>query len=386
MNTQQVTTTNDYELHNQNVNKGVSNVINMGNHLILDFHNVNENVDLDNFESLDANLREVMGYTHVAIEGSCYKKFEPQGLSIVYLLSESHFSIHTWPEARACAVDFYHCGDKSVKNLKIAEEKLCELFGWNACTSTMIMKRGQVSSYLTNDFFDKTEVLRNVQLVHREKSRFQDIRVYDTLALGRILTLDGAFQFSSNTFSDNIYSLNMAKNALDCKDKEYDHVVIIGGGDLLIASHILKEYKVKKLTVCELDEKVVEVTSKHFDFGLKLKENKNLEIEIENGAWYMDKLLKEGKENSLDAVIIDCTDFLLDSESLSAELFDTDFYLTVFKLLKLKSKFVQQITKSHYQDAVSERAVKGGFSKVQMHKSISPEYGGCTTIASACKL
>jgi len=38
------------------------------------------------------------------------------------------------------------------------------------------------------------------------------------------------------------------------KDKEYENVVIIGGGDLLIASHILETYPgVKKLTMVELD-------------------------------------------------------------------------------------------------------------------------------------
>lgn len=386
MNTEQKLS-NDYELHVQNLNPNLRNLINMGNHLILDFHGIKETVDLDNYESLDASLREVMGYTHVAIEGSCYKKFEPQGLSIVYLLSESHFSIHTWPESRACAVDFYHCGDKSVKNLKIAEEKLCELFGWNSCTSTMIMKRGQVSSYLTNDFFDKTEVLRNVTLVHREKSRFQDIRVYDTLALGRILTLDGAFQFSSTSVGNNIYSMDMAKYALN-KDKVYENVIIIGGGDLLIAHQILTSYeKVKKVTVVELDEKVIEVTKKFFEFGEKLVQNfsDKLEVVVDHGAWFMDKLLKEGKEGTIGAVIIDCTDFLLDSDSLSVELFDHDFYATVCRLLENGAGFTQQITKSYYQGVVSERAVKGGFNKVEIYKSISPDYGGNTSIACAFK-
>lgn len=90
----------------------------------------------------------------------------------------------------SCAIDFYHCGPTSRQNLEIAEEKLCDLFGWEHVTSTMILKRGQTSSYLTNDFIDKTEILRNVRYLHREKSKFQEIRVYDTMAMGRILVLD----------------------------------------------------------------------------------------------------------------------------------------------------------------------------------------------------
>jgi len=39
------------------------------------------------------------------------KKFEPQGVTVVSLLSESHISIHTWPEHGKAAVDIYTCGN-----------------------------------------------------------------------------------------------------------------------------------------------------------------------------------------------------------------------------------------------------------------------------------
>lgn len=81
----------------------------MGNHLILDFVNVTS-VDLNNYDEVDARLREVLACTSVHIEGSLHKKFDPQGVTIIYLLSESHLSIHTWPETKSCAIDFYHCG------------------------------------------------------------------------------------------------------------------------------------------------------------------------------------------------------------------------------------------------------------------------------------
>ena len=40
-------------------------------------------------------------------------KFEPQGITAVALLSESHISIHTWPEDGSCAVDVYTCGSNA---------------------------------------------------------------------------------------------------------------------------------------------------------------------------------------------------------------------------------------------------------------------------------
>ena len=41
-------------------------------------------------------------------------KFEPQGVTAIALLAESHLSIHTWPEAQYSAIDIFTCG----KNMK----------------------------------------------------------------------------------------------------------------------------------------------------------------------------------------------------------------------------------------------------------------------------
>ena len=37
-------------------------------------------------------------------------KFQPQGVTAIALLAESHLSIHTWPEAHYSAVDIFTCG------------------------------------------------------------------------------------------------------------------------------------------------------------------------------------------------------------------------------------------------------------------------------------
>jgi S-adenosylmethionine decarboxylase len=42
-------------------------------------------------------------------------KFEPQGITAICLLAESHISIHTWPEEGKAACDVYTCGDCNPK-------------------------------------------------------------------------------------------------------------------------------------------------------------------------------------------------------------------------------------------------------------------------------
>ena len=38
-----------------------------------------------------------------------YHKFEPQGVTAMLLLSESHISIHTWPEKKSACLDILSC-------------------------------------------------------------------------------------------------------------------------------------------------------------------------------------------------------------------------------------------------------------------------------------
>jgi S-adenosylmethionine decarboxylase len=41
-----------------------------------------------------------------------FHKFSPQGVSGVVVISESHLTIHTWPELGYAAVDVFTCGEK----------------------------------------------------------------------------------------------------------------------------------------------------------------------------------------------------------------------------------------------------------------------------------
>lgn len=50
----------------------------------------------------------------------------------------------------------------------------------------------------------------------------------------------------------------MTNNVVN-KEPSFESLLIIGGGDLLIANYVLTHYpNVKKITLCELDERVIE--------------------------------------------------------------------------------------------------------------------------------
>jgi S-adenosylmethionine decarboxylase len=48
-------------------------------------------------------------------------QFEPFGVTGVYVLSQSHFSIHTWPEKNFVSIDIFTCGppEKALKAFEV---------------------------------------------------------------------------------------------------------------------------------------------------------------------------------------------------------------------------------------------------------------------------
>ena len=55
-------------------------------------------------------LREAARRSNSTLLGELCHPFEPQGITALALLGESHISIHTWPEAGYAAVDVFTCG------------------------------------------------------------------------------------------------------------------------------------------------------------------------------------------------------------------------------------------------------------------------------------
>ena len=54
-------------------------------------------------------------------------KFEPQGVTAIALLSESHISVHSWPELGYLAADCFTCGDHCDPEAAIRHIKQCLL-------------------------------------------------------------------------------------------------------------------------------------------------------------------------------------------------------------------------------------------------------------------
>ena len=80
-----------------------------GIHVIADITGVAPDVIRDDqaiLRGLDAGLSR----SGATLCGLQVKHFEPAGLTVIYLLSESHTSVHTYPEQNALFFDAFTCG------------------------------------------------------------------------------------------------------------------------------------------------------------------------------------------------------------------------------------------------------------------------------------
>lgn len=66
---------------------------------------------LTDVEALLAAMKEAVNKCGASLLNESHHVFEGNGMTAVMLLSESHASIHTYPEHNACFVDIFTCGD-----------------------------------------------------------------------------------------------------------------------------------------------------------------------------------------------------------------------------------------------------------------------------------
>lgn len=66
---------------------------------------------LSDMDGLARAMEEAVKASGATILKTAEYRFEPMGFTMMLLLSESHASIHTYPEKGACFIDLFTCGE-----------------------------------------------------------------------------------------------------------------------------------------------------------------------------------------------------------------------------------------------------------------------------------
>lgn len=78
-------------------------------HLLVELHECAAG-PLDDLDAVRELMRRAAEAAGATVVGEAFHRYAPHGVTGVLLLEESHFSVHTWPEAGYAALDFYTCG------------------------------------------------------------------------------------------------------------------------------------------------------------------------------------------------------------------------------------------------------------------------------------
>ncbi|MDP6874944.1 MAG: polyamine aminopropyltransferase [Alphaproteobacteria bacterium] len=172
--------------------------------------------------------------------------------------------------------------------------------------------------------------IRMDRLIHRGRTEFQSVLIFDNELLGRVLVLDDVVQTTAR--DEFIYHEMLAHVPLFSLDNPAE-VLIIGGGDGGCLEEVLK-HPVERVTMIELDRQVVDLAQQHL--GMICGEafaDPRTELRIEDGAKFL-----AGTDRRFDVIIIDSTDPIGPGEVL----FSPAFYANCRRCLRPKGILVTQ--------------------------------------------
>ena len=271
-------------------------MIKIGEHITLDFFGVKKDYQPSFYEKIIYTIAKA---AKVEILKVSSHKFEPQGFTLVALLSESHFSFHTFPERGVVSFDFFTCGKVHPKiALKILKKEI-----QHERIVTNSFNRSSVSLY--EDIYStpgqkKSYVVNNVLETFTSKVG-QFVEILNLEEFGNALFIDHEIQVSEK--DEKVYSSNFFKSSFDLSKKK-SNIAIIGGGDGGVARECL-DNNADYIDWYELDPEIVETCYKHLPKVCSKVKKSNKVNTYWGDAFESIKLVEESK---YDKIFVDLND------------------------------------------------------------------------------
>tara|TARA_Y100001958_G_C21180447_1_gene510421 strand:- start:8 stop:865 length:858 start_codon:yes stop_codon:yes gene_type:complete len=176
------------------------------------------------------------------------------------------------------------------------------------------------------------------------KSKFQSVDVVQTKGHGKMLLNDGLVMVTER---DEFIYHDMIAHVPLFVHPDPQNVLVIGGGDGGTAREVLRHPGVKKCTMVEIDEMVVEACRKFIPQTSKDLDHPKMNLIIGDGL----EFVKKTKEK-FDLILVDSTDPIGPAQPL----FGKDFYKDIFNCLT--------------DDGIVVSQGESGFYEVEMQKKL----------------
>ncbi|MDY0221464.1 MAG: adenosylmethionine decarboxylase [Desulfobacterium sp.] len=130
-------------IHNNKTSRHIADkeLFALGRQLTIEYYDCAPSALLDPVE-IEKIFLKAAHESHATVISSSFHHFEPQGVSGVVIIAESHFTVHAWPEHNYAAVDIFTCGDSI--DLEKAVDSLAVSLGSNHVVVSSDRNRGLI--------------------------------------------------------------------------------------------------------------------------------------------------------------------------------------------------------------------------------------------------
>lgn len=168
-----------------------------GTHLLAEFDSCSQEL-LSDAAGLTSVLEACIEESGLSLISSHSHLYDPLGLTVVSIISESHVLLHTFPEARHVTVDVFTCASESSKAERLLGTLAARLKAERS--RSMRVQRGELLEVVAENKVSLVQgdgssiSLPIKEQLYSGRSPFQQIDVVETSSFGRLLLLDNALQ------------------------------------------------------------------------------------------------------------------------------------------------------------------------------------------------
>ncbi|ODQ65631.1 spermine synthase [Nadsonia fulvescens var. elongata DSM 6958] len=143
-------------------------------------------------------------------------------------------------------------------------------------------------------------MIRVAEILYVGKSMFQDVLVFKSTDYGNVLVLDGIIQVTErDEFAYQEMICHLAMNS----HENPQNILVIGGGDGGVLREVVKHDSVKEVTLCEIDQSVIDVSKKYLPEMARGFDHPKVKLNIGDGFEYL-----KNSTNKFDVIITDSSD------------------------------------------------------------------------------
>lgn len=323
----------------------------LGRHVIAEYYGCNPEL-LDDLRGLAEQLVTAARRSGATVVKQEFHHFAPHGISGVVIIMESHLTIHTWPEHRYAAVDFFTCGE-STDPLR-AHEYLSQALGATASHHVMLQRglehqpfgAGNLWSarlaagfelravrsipagieptpdlWLSDEQEDQVSALRVRKVLHAGKTAYAHVEIVDTEAFGRLLSLDGMIQ--SAAADEAQYHESLVAPAFVFAERPLRRVAILGGGEGATLREVLRFPEVERCVMIDLDPELVALCRTHLaSWSDGAFDDPRAELRCEDALSFLQRAASQG--DKYDLILCDLPE--AEVASPLAELYASPFF------------------------------------------------------------